>query len=149
MRQEARARVPLAAGIIGTAGLIPFFGFAWVIWSTPASVPSNLAAEFLAGYGAIILSFMGGCRWGFASAGLGAGPAFLPLIFSVVPALIAWPALMLEDPWRFVVLAAAFLFLFSWDVSLTRQGGAPAWWPRLRLPLTIGAVGSLFAAALA
>jgi len=38
--------------------------------------------------------------------------------------------------------------LFSADVSVTRAGGAPAWWPALRLPLTAGATACVLAGAL-
>ncbi|MEM7060772.1 MAG: DUF3429 domain-containing protein [Pseudomonadota bacterium] len=130
--------VPPAAAQLGYAGLLPFAalvvgsiaGFEW-------------ASNGLMFYGALILSFMGGCRWGFAAAPLGAGPAFRPLAISVLPALYAWCALMLPFRAAALTLAAGFFILFLADRALTLQGGAPAWWTALRLPLTLGAVASL------
>ena len=47
------------------------------------------------------------------------------------------------------ILALGLVALFAADISLTRAGGAPAWWPALRLPLTVVATASLVAGALA
>ncbi|MEL6475954.1 MAG: DUF3429 domain-containing protein [Pseudomonadota bacterium] len=131
--------VPVAARWLGLSGLIPFVGLAMLMligW------PEG-ARGVLLGYGVAILSFMGGCRWGFAATGMGEGPDWVPLIVSVLPALYAWVVMWLPGPFGFFGLALGFILLFSADQRLTRQGGAPDWWPALRLPLTIGAAGSL------
>lgn len=138
-------RVPLPAAILGGAGVLPFAALAATVWLAPTL--RELALAGIASYGAVILSFMGGCRWGFAAAGLGPGPGWSALTLSVLPALYAWPLLFAADPQRTALLAVGFLGLYAADVSLTRRGGAPAWWPRLRLPLTAGAAGSLLVAA--
>jgi len=140
--------VPPAAAWLGAAGLLPFAALALAILAGPGQ-HAELAREGLAGYGAVILSFMGGCRWGFAAAGLGEGPGWAGLGLSVIPALFAWPVLYLADPERLVLLAAGFALLLVADILLTRRGGAPAWWPRLRWPLSAGAVAALLAGALA
>jgi hypothetical protein len=144
----SRARVPRAAALLGWAGLIPFVGLAALLHLGPEG-GRLLAAHMLAFYGVAILSFLGGCRWGFAAAGLGEGPALRPLVLSVVPALYAWAAMPLGVPDALVFLAAGFVALLGADISLTRAGGAPAWWPRLRWPLSVGAAGSLIAGWLA
>ena len=51
------------------AGLLPFLGTALYIWFSPLIFPANYAYALLRWellYGAIILSFMGGIRWGLA-----------------------------------------------------------------------------------
>jgi hypothetical protein len=141
-----RPDVPTPAAWLGGAGLIPFVGLALLAALGDETV-SGLARDGVAAYGAVILSFMGGCRWGFAAAGLGEGPDWASLALSVMPALLAWPALFATDPVRVLLLAAGFAALLAADVMLTRRGGAPRWWPRLRWPLTAGAVGSLLVAA--
>lgn len=40
-------------------------------------------------YGAILLSFIGGCSWGLVAAGLADGPALFSLVLSALPALYA------------------------------------------------------------
>lgn len=140
--------VPRAARWVGLGGLIPFAAGAVTVLLTEG--PSHVAAtDGLAAYGAILLAFLGGCRWGFASAGLGEGPQLWPLTIAVVPALYAWVVLPAPWPAAPVLLAIGFIALFGADVVLTRQHGAPRWWPALRLLLTAGAVLSLLLAALA
>jgi hypothetical protein len=140
--------VPAPARILGFAGLIPFavFALAAVFTPEPWAAP---AREILADYGAVILSFMGGCRWGFAAAGMGEGPAMRPLALSVAPSLWAWVALSAQPPFDLVMLAAGLAALLGSDIALTRLGGAPAWWPGLRWPLTLGAAAACLLGAFA
>ncbi|MEO1531602.1 MAG: DUF3429 domain-containing protein [Pseudomonadota bacterium] len=141
--------VPAAAGWLGLAGLLPFFAGVLAV-AMLGDRPQGLAAQLLAGYGAVILSFMGGCRWGFAAAGMepvSAPSPWFAYAASVVPSLYAWVVLVLPDPWRMALLALGFLGLLGADYALTARGGAPAWWPALRLPLSLGAAGSLLLAA--
>ena len=143
--------VPRPALWLGLAGLIPFVGLALICW-----LPGNLeddhiqwAAPLLTGYGVVILSFMGGCRWGMAAAGLGEGANVNALAISVLPALYAWVVALLPDMQAQALLAIGLLGLLAADLRLTKTGGAPSWWPSLRWPLSLGAAGSLFAGALA
>jgi len=143
---DTTAQVPRAAAWLGAAGLVPFLAGAAVLWLGPAE---PRVAQALAAYGAVILSFMGGCRWGFAAAGLGEGAGWRALTISVVPALVAWGAVMAPGDWPLIVTAGALAALYLADLSLSRAGGAPVWWPRLRLPLTAVAAACLIAGALA
>lgn len=149
---ESRPAVPTAAAWLGAAGLLPFAALALAALAAPGGW-RDLALTALSGYGAVILSFMGGCRWGFASAGLGRGPTWGPLAISVVPALYAWVALLVtpDEPGGATALLLAFGFpaLLLADVGLAARGGAPAWWPSLRWPLTLGATLAMLVGALA
>ncbi len=147
---EGAARVPGAAAWLGGAGLLPFAGLAAALWLLPEAGPwPGIAGGALVGYGAVILAFMGGCRWGFAAAGLGGGASWINLGLAVIPALFAWAAAMLPRETACALLAVGFAGLLAADIALARRGGAPAWWPRLRWPLSVGAAGSLLAGALA
>ncbi len=149
-------RVPVAAAWLGAAGLIPFAGLPLALFLADPDRNVLLAAA-LGDYGALILSFMGGCRWGFAAAGLGEGPRLESLALAVVWSIYAWITLLVGlgldgSPIRglrveLTLLALGFVALLAADVALARRGGAPAWWPRLRWPLTIGAVAGLLAGA--
>lgn len=83
--------------LLGAAGLIPFLACLGVIIAEPTSAPT--ATVVMIDYGACILAFLGAVHWGFA---LGPGATIEDpaashqrLIFGVLPALIAWLALML------------------------------------------------------
>ena len=140
---------PAPARWLGLAGLLPFVALAVAAHLAPA--PWGGAARFsLAVYGVAILSFMGGCRWGFAAAGFdGEGPSWWRLAVSTVPALLGWAALTVGTTMALWASTLGLVALFAADVSLTRAGGAPAWWPALRLPLTVGAATSLLIGAAA
>jgi hypothetical protein len=99
------------------------------------------------GYGAVILSFMGGVHWGLGMAA--ARPSFLRYGASVVPALLAWLALLLAGRPGFVLLAASFASLLAYDLGAVRAGEAPAWYPALRWPLTLVVCAALVLAILA
>lgn len=146
--RTAPRTVPRAALWLGAAGLVPFAAGALLLLAGPETWRGSAEAALIA-YGAVILSFMGGCRWGLASAGMGSGPDLPSLAISVVPALYAWVAAMLGGWIAMVLLALGLGTLLAADLALTRRGGAPVWWPSLRWPLTLGAVVSLLAGAAA
>ena len=145
---EAPRRVPPAAAWLGGLGLIPFVaGGVLAVGTDFAWVP-----EALWFYAATILAFMGGVHWGLAIAdhgsATGTGSSWARLGASVVPALVGWLALLLAPPPGLLVLAAAFILLLLGDLAAVRRGLAPAWYPRLRMPLTGIVVLCLLAAAL-
>ena len=92
----------------------------------------------------MILSFLGGIHWGLAI-GQG-GPSYRRLGVGVAPSLVGWVALLLGAA-GLLLLAAAFVAVLGLDVQLTRDGMAPAWFPRLAV-LTAAVVLCLLLAAL-
>lgn len=139
--------VPAPARLLGLSGLIPFIGLGLMPHFAPGA--ASWTQPLLAGYGATILAFMGGCRWGFAAAGLGEGPTLKLLGMSVIPSLWAWLSLAAPHPYDLDLLALGLIGLYFADLGLKLAGGAPGWWPSLRLPLTIGAAGGLLLGAAA
>ena len=132
------APLPTAARWLGFAGLLPFAAAA-LLALTPNAPLHTLALPALLAYGAVILSFLGGIRWGLAMA---ANAADLParLALSVLPSLLAWLALLLAPRAGLLLLALGFAAMLLLD---QRIGDAPAWYPRLRLPLSLGALAAL------
>ena len=135
-------QIPRSALILGLAGVIPFlWGAANVLF--PATVgwggrwlsPMFMGTYVSLTYGTVILSFMSGVLWGFATKATGREAA-LGYGLSVIPAL--WAFFMVNgDPGNAAVnLAAGFAGLLLLDASFARQGLAPGWWMRLRLLLT-------------
>jgi hypothetical protein len=135
-------QIPRSALMLGLAGVIPFlWGAANVLF--PATVgwggrwlsPMFMGTYVSLTYGTVILSFMSGVLWGFATKATGREAA-LGYGLSVIPAL--WAFFMVNgDPGNAAVnLAAGFAGLLLLDASFARQGLAPAWWMRLRLLLT-------------
>lgn len=135
-------RIPPSALILGLAGLIPFlWGAATVLspalseWSESLLGERNTGLFLLQGYGVVILAFMSGVIWGFATKARGS-IATRGYVLSVLPALWAFflgtgapgPAL--------IALAAGFAGLLVIDALCVRHGLAPQWWMRLRVLLT-------------
>ncbi|MFT5448071.1 MAG: hypothetical protein ACI9DC_003250 [Gammaproteobacteria bacterium] len=142
------AQVPRAATWLGASGLIPFVAGAAALWMLPTA-HTSIAADVLIGYGAIILTFMGAVHWGLAMA-RGAAPGMARwFAISVVPALIGWCALMMPPLTALTMLALAFTAVFAMDNAAIAAGLAPAWYRRLRAPLTAAVVGSLAVASAA
>lgn len=128
------------AQILGYAGLIPFAFLAIDPLTTQYFAPP-LARLWLLGYGAVILSFLGGIVWGRALEKPGAGGA---MIVSIVISLVAWAALVLIGQEAFWILAAGFAGALAYD----RGAGLPDWFRRLRLHLSLGAILAMLAGAL-
>ena len=137
--------VPSAAAWLGGLGILPFAGLSLATFFTRDALKTQLLFALLA-YGAIILSFLGGIHWGLA---IGAVPQtdntlLRRIALSILPSLVAWVALLVPFSIGFLVLAAAFVAMLVVDIRASRMHEAPAWYPKLRWPLSCGAVAALF-----
>ncbi len=148
-------RVPFSAWALGLAGLIPFVYGVLMIFAAEGALPTfGVVPETPAGgvqmletFGAVILGFMGGCLWGFASM-RPQGPSLLLLAGSAVPAALAFFAVRDTPALSCIWLAVGFAALQAIDVAYHRAGIAPAYWLTLRLPLTAIVILCLLAGAL-
>jgi len=144
-------QVPASAKWLGGLGLIPFVGLTLSIPLLDQSLKAQ-AVFALCAYGAVILSFLGGIRWGLAIAPANTAPqafALLPrLSLSVAPSLLGWVALLLPARACLLLLAATFSWMLWSDLRVAARGEAPVWYPRLRWPLTATVVCALVLAAL-
>lgn len=130
-------RARTTAWALALAGLIPFVGCAAMVGVGGPTADAWLSA--LIAYGAVILSFLGGTRWGATLASGAPDPT--TLILSNLPALVAWAALLplgLPEPVRLTLLAMGLSLMWLWD-----RRRPPAWYPALRTTATVGAVLSL------
>jgi hypothetical protein len=141
----ATHKIPPSALGLGLAGLIPFVACAVSQW---ASVPQLSPADGLrAGmfYGAVILSFLGGIRWGTAIPSSNSKSQNLDFGLSVLSSLAGWVSLLVSPLLGLSLLIAAFLLQSLWDVLSVERGMLPHWFGTLRMVLTVGAVLSLSA----
>ncbi len=142
-------KIPTSALVLGLAGLIPFLWGALTLavpgladWGTRTLGPRFVGPFVQLAYGIVILSFMSGVLWGFATRASGTSAA-TGYALSVIPAL--WAFFMVGggpvSAATNLIYGFAGLLLLDW--AFWRQGLAPAWWMRLRLILTAGAVAVL------
>ena len=151
-RGTSRADIPLPARVLGLGGLLPFVFGAAMVWC-PVEDMNELGIRLLGAYGAVILSFLGGVRWGRLLAEPtrenGGGARWLPFVLSILPSLVAWTALLLPPAAMFALLAIGLVLQYLIDRDATESGELPAWYGRLRLMLTTGAVPSVLSGLLA
>lgn len=132
-------RFPL---FLGFAGLIPF------LWGAATVISDDLAAlglQFLGPrfigpyvqlfYGSIILSFMSGVLWGFATKASGSQAA-TGYVLSVIPALWAFFMTGGGPTSAGMNLIFGFAGVLMLDFAFSRWGLTPPWWMALRLLLT-------------
>ncbi|MAM24075.1 MAG: DUF3429 domain-containing protein [Rhodobacteraceae bacterium] len=140
--------IPSGALILGLAGLIPFFWGALLILGLDAGrlpLPAALQGDgrlVLLRYGGVILPFMSGVLWGFATKTTGAR-ATMGYALSVLPALWWFFAPGTGPVSALTSLLSGFVALLLLDYAFWRWGLAPRWWMSLRLLLTAGVVLSL------
>lgn len=138
MRVEPR-RAPRIVLVYGLLGLSGFLGTPIV--GALAAEYRDVAAAVLVAYAALILSFLGGARWGFAVEKPAPSPTTVSL--AMIPTLYALALLALPPSLRqgqLGGLAAGLALQWLWDI---RAPGLPAWYPRLRTLLTVGALAGL------
>ena len=139
--------IPSAAAWLGGLGVLPFAGISVATLFANDGLKGQLLFGLMT-YGAVILSFLGGIHWGLA---IGAVPQtdnelLRRLTVSILPSLVAWVALLTPFHVGFLVLAAAFATMMLVDIQASRVHEAPAWYPKLRWPLSFGAIAALLPA---
>lgn len=135
---------PTIANYLGFGGAIPFVAgsISALVASDPAVIPIARAVQL---YGASILSFLGAVHWGAAlRAPTSTRESNIDFAYSVVPSLVGWGASMMEPAAGLAVLAPAFVSVLVYDSARFGSAeGIPAWYVRLRRPLSAAAVVSM------
>ncbi|CAN9503123.1 unnamed protein product [Ophioblennius macclurei] len=141
---SALAKAPKPAIFLGFSGLIPFVSAPLLMAATQSFYPEVAYAQMV--YGASIVSFLGGARWGFALPdGSPAQPDWMNLGNSVVPSLVAWLALLCRDNLAEGALIVIMGLGLSLHYDLTLLPGYPPWFKAMRTILTLVATFSLVA----
>ena len=141
-RAGAATTIPRAALLLGLGGLIPFvWGAVTLLVPAAGAAGADLLGPRFVGpyiqlaYGTVILSFMSGALWGFATRAEGAVAAS-GYALSVLPALWAFFFVGGGPVSAAIYLAAGFVGILGLDWMFQSQGLAPRWWLSLRLILT-------------
>lgn len=138
---------PKPALYLGFSGLIPFVSAPLLMAIMESYYPEVAFAQVA--YGASIVSFLGGARWGFALPETSpAKPDWLNLANSVVPSLIAWLALLFSHS----ITQSSMIVIIGLGVSLHYDLALlptyPSWFKALRTILTtvafLSLLGTLF-----
>lgn len=135
-------QIPPAPLVLGLAGLIPFLWGALTYLNEPLALWSldTFGARFVGPYiqltyGVVILSFMSGVLWGFATRAEGAQAA-AGYTLSVIPALWAFFMTGAGLASSLTNLIFGFLGLLILDYAFSNWGLTPPWWMALRILLT-------------
>lgn len=144
-----RTPIPSSALLLGLAGLIPFlWGAASAsipglgTWGLQTFGPRFVGLYVQLFYGAIILAFMSGVLWGFATKAKGKTAA-TGYVLSVIPALWAFFFTGGGPSSAGMNLIVGFAALLALDLVFWLQGLAPKWWMALRVVLTAIVILSL------
>lgn len=128
---------PNVVAWLGYGGLMPFLALATASWLDPAN--SAIWVLGLLAYGAVILSFVGALHWAFAMTHpqLQGTPNTALYLWSVVPSLLGWVALMMAPEVGATLLIVGLLAHYRQDLRLAQMIALPAWYLPLRLRLSV------------
>jgi hypothetical protein len=136
------SKIPTGALILGLSGVIPFAWGAVTLLSEEAFNfgIENFGARFVGpliqlSYGVIILCFMSGVLWGFATK-MDEKNGSLGYILSIVPALWAFLSMGRGPISDTISLIVGFLAVLLIDRHFYFLKLTPPWWMNLRIPLT-------------
>ena len=130
------AALPRRVAWLGYGGLLPFIATA--VGSAVDSHHDPFWLDIQHAYGAVILSFVGALHWGVAmlARDLDEAQRDTRYLWGVMPALVAWPALLLSGWTASALLVAGFMLHYWQDRRLVRQCALPSWYLPLRGRLT-------------
>lgn len=131
---------------LGYAGLAPFVLLTALMWLVDRELLPFVSIA-LGGYAATIVSFLGGVHWGIGFMKGDAAPRF-HFIWGVIPALIAWLALMMPAYAALPLLGLVLVACYVVDSKTYPAAGLASWLP-MRLRLTVVATLSCVVSAAA
>jgi hypothetical protein len=136
------------AWYLSLAGFVPFGFLALaMLLLGPLHPMHTVLTDAFRVYAAVILSFLGGIRWGIALRTESARPA--ALVLSVVPAAIGWLAIFAPPVISIGTLLLAFCAQGAWDSRTFHSGGGLIWFARIRIISTLLVAGALAIALVA
>lgn len=151
----------LSVAILTLAGILPFIAsaalvffadeFASLLKRDPdgARTMATIGRISLLAYGAVIVSFMTGIKWGSELSENRPALRSHVMSFAVLPSILAWIVLVVgivSQSWMagaMFILSGCFLLLLAWDL-ITEY---PDWYIQLRVTATLMACASLIAVA--
>ena len=136
------SQIPRPALLLGLAGILPFaLGVLTALTTAPVEpdgtfrlVTPQTAPDLMISYGKIILSFMSGCLWGFATRS--ETHQWRNYGLSVLPALYVFFFVGGSDAEQLMRLAFGFVAILALDAAYMRWRLAPHWWLTLRVMIT-------------
>lgn len=123
------------AWALSLAGFIPFAFLAILLLSLGTTNEFFISLfDIFKVWSALILSFLGGIRWGFAIV----NEPFenRNLMLSVIPSILAWFVLLLPDAYTILALLVLFCVHGAWDSFYINQGKVAPWFGKIRITLT-------------
>lgn len=134
---DAHSQHPaLSARLLGLAGLLPFLATLLLTLLARNEQQRALALQAFVAYAAVILSFLGGIRWGAALS----APTPRQFGLAVLPSLLAFGLLLLPPRDALPLFALCFAVVGGFDVLRRADAHWPGWFRALRLQLSVAVV---------
>lgn len=131
------------ARLLALIGFIPFAALSLWLFGISEEHPWRAATILLLkSYAVVILSFLGGIRWGLGMKTT-SGEGRRDLVASCAPPLAGWAGFFIPVPYAFALFAVAFAAQGAWDAFAVHHDLAPRWFGPTRLLLTVLVVSAL------
>lgn len=95
------------------------------------------------GLGAVILSFLGAIHWGLEFAEYGGVQGYRRYSLGILPAILAWPTMLLSTDFALIAQFLGFTFMWFADNQASNMGWTPRWYTSYRFFLTFLVGGSI------
>ncbi|MBL1406696.1 MAG: hypothetical protein COC17_08065 [Hyphomicrobiales bacterium] len=129
------------AWILSILGLVPFVLIAvTILFLDSSNAAIDPIFSIFRTYSALMLTFLGGIRWGYIMREDNEFVETKALIISVLPALLAWMALLAPQefaPITLLVFLLAFCAHGAWDSFAGNSERLPVWYSNLRVKITL------------
>jgi ABC-type amino acid transport system permease subunit len=134
--------------LLAYAGLFPFVGLAVLLWLVDPDLHPFVALA-MTGYGASIVSFLGGIHWGigFRNVSRMHNAPLFNFGWGVVPSLLAWVAITMPAFAGLPLLAAILFLCYAVDRKTYPEVGLEEWLPMRWLLTWVAALSCLLGAA--
>lgn len=139
-RKDQQIKQQKLVWFLSLTGLVPFVLPALLVWVLGVGNPlSDPLIAMFRNYSVVILSFLGGIRWGHALLHKEDEHSQVDLssvFISVLPSLLAWATMFLDTTLALSILLLAFCAQGAWDSFSAQVKKFPDWFVPIRMVLT-------------
>ncbi len=123
--------------MISVIGTLPFVGLtlAIILFGARSGLTLPLT-DALKIYATLVLSFLGGIRWGLVLAEHNSRNSRRTIVAALIAPGIGWASVFLSGPIGFAFLIVAFAGQGAWDNFAAHNGRLPRWFAKSRMILT-------------
>lgn len=144
-QDRGSVHIPGAAQLLAALGIVPLMLLGGLVWFAADADTGQMFMRSMLIYGALVLSFLGGVRWGGLMVESPPAPLITSLVIGLLPLFLGWVCVLMKPSSGLALMIGAFLGQALLSYLSGQSGSLKLWQARLNIAVCLIAIISLSA----